>query len=200
MPISFISKPLGCTATIIYGEYKKERVDIPKDIAGLLLSAILSDTLLFTSPTVTYLDKEAAEDLAKIAKVDIKTYGMSMLKAASSIDGLSVTELINQDFKSYSINDKTYGIAVITTMDYDKIEANIDEYIDKLNEMALNTYEAVLIFITDIVRKGSYVLYNTEAESLISSSFNINASEGIFIKGLMSRKKQILPAIMGQLE
>ena len=123
-----------------------------------------------------------------------------MLKAVSSIDGLSVTELINQDFKSYSINDKTYGIAVITTMDYDKIEANIDEYIDKLNEMALNTYEAVLIFITDIVRKGSYVLYNTEAESLISSSFNINASEGIFIKGLMSRKKQILPAIMGQLE
>ena len=200
MPISFISKPLGCTATIIYGEYKKERVDIPKDISGLLLSAILSDTLLFTSPTVTYLDKEAAEDLAKIAKVDIKTYGMNMLKAASSIDGLSVTELINQDFKSYSINDKTYGIAVITTMDYDKIEANIDEYIDKLNEMALNTYEAVLIFITDIVRKGSYVLYNTEAESLISSSFNINASEGIFIKGLMSRKKQILPAIMGQLE
>lgn len=200
MPISFTSKPVGCTATIIYGEFKKERVVIPKHIAGLLLSAILSDTLLFTSPTVTPLDKEAAIDLSSIANEDINTYGMNMLKAASSIEGLSITELINQDFKSYSINDKTYGIAVITTMDYDKIEKDIDKYIEKLNEMSINAFESVLIFITDIIKKGSYVLYNTEAEDLISRAFNKEAHEGMFIKGIVSRKKQILPAIMQELE
>ena len=124
-----------------------------------------------------------------------------MLKAASSIKGLSVNELIMQDFKSYSINDKIYGIAVITTMDFDEISKNMGEYIDRLNEMSEVSYESVLIFIVDILKEGSYILYNTDAEELVASAFGIaNIKEGIFVKDLMSRKKQIIPAIMKELE
>lgn len=200
-PISFICRPVGCTATIVYDQYKKERVKVHKEIAGLLLSAIISDTLLFTSPTTTEYDVKAASELASLAHVDMYEYGLEMLKSASSIKGLSVNELINQDFKSYSINDKTYGIAVITTMDFDEIAVNIDSYINRLNEMSDLTFEAVFIFIVDILKQGSYILYNTKSEDLIASAFDINnIKEGIFIKGLMSRKKQILPALMQELQ
>ena len=200
-PIYFTCRPVGCTATIIYDNYKKERVEVPESIAGLLLSAIISDTLLLSSPTTTSLDIKYAEELANIAKVDIKEYGMQMLKAASSIKGLSVTELINQDFKTYSINDKIYGIAVITSMDFDEIEKNIPEYVAKLNEMSYNQFKAVLIFITDVIKQGSYVLYNDASKELVEDSFGItDLYEGYFIKDLISRKKQILPAILKTLE
>lgn len=201
-PIYFTCRPVGCTGTIIYDRFNKEGVKIPQNIAGILLSAIISDTLLFTSPTTTEIDKTSAYELAKIAKVDVEEYGMKMLKEASSIKGLSVTELIMQDFKSYSVNDKVYGIAVITTMDFDEIEKNMDEYINKLNEMSSESYEAVLIFIVDILKEGSYILYNTASEDLINEAFELNGSvkEGIFIKNLMSRKKQIIPALMKELE
>lgn len=200
-PISFISRPVGCTATIIYEQYRRERVDIPKHIAGLLVSAIISDTLLFTSPTTTELDRLVATELAKKAEIDINEYGKLMLKEASSIKGLSVNELINQDFKSYTINDKPYGIAVITTMDFDEINKNIDEYIKVLDEMSVEEYKGVMLFITDIFKGGSYVIYNTNSEELIKEAFDLeNVYEGIFIDELISRKKQILPALMQELE
>lgn len=200
-PISFISRPVGCTATIIYEQYKRERVEIPKHIAGLLLSAILSDTLLFTSPTTTELDKLVCRELARIAEVDIDEYGKLMLTEASSIKGLSVNELISQDFKTYPMNDNLYGIAVITTMDFDEIKNNMDEYINKLNEMSESEYKGVMLFITDILKGGSYVIYNTNSEELIRDAFDLDAvCEGTFINGLVSRKKQIIPALMQELE
>ena len=200
-PITFLCKPVGCTATIIYEQFIKERVKIPRDIAGLLVSAIISDTLLFSSPTTTKDDLESAKALAKIAKVDLNEYGIEMLKEASSIKGLTIKELIYQDFKTYSVNDKNYGIAVITTMDFDEIEKDMNKYIEELNEMSSSGFKAVLIFITDILKKGSYILYNETSENLIKSAFNLqNVYEGIFIEGLMSRKKQILPAILKVLD
>ena len=200
-PITFLCKPVGCTATIIYEQFIKERVKIPRDIAGLLVSAIISDTLLFSSPTTTKDDIESANALAKIAKVDLNEYGIEMLKEASSIKGLTIKELIYQDFKTYSVNDKNYGIAVITTMDFDEIEKDIAKYIDELNKMSSSGFKAVLIFITDILKKGSYILYNETSENLIKNAFNLpNVYEGIFIEGLMSRKKQILPAILKVLD
>lgn len=200
-PITFLCKPVGCTATIIYEQFIKERVKIPKDIAGLLLSAIISDTLLFSSPTTTKEDIDSANALAKIAKVSLNEYGIEMLKEASSIKGLSVKELIYQDFKTYSVNDKNYGIAVITTMDFDEIEKDMNKYIDELNEMSNGSFKAVLIFITDILKKGSYILYNEASGTLLKNAFNLNnVYEGIFIEGLMSRKKQILPAILKVLD
>ncbi len=196
-PITFLCKPVGCTATIIYEQFKKEKIKIPHDIAGLLLSAVISDTLLFTSPTTTKDDITATNELAKIAKVDINEYGIKMLKAASSIKGLTISELIHQDFKTYTINNKNYGIAVITTMDFDEIEKDMDKYIAKLDEMSQNNFKAVLIFITDILKKGSYVIYNENSKNLVKNAFNLkDINEGQFLPGLISRKKQILPAIM----
>lgn len=200
-PIYFTCLPVGCTGTIIYDRYLKEGITIPKKMAGLLLSAIISDTLLFTSPTTTDIDQKYAKKLAKIAGVSLKDYGMHMLKAASSIKGLTINELINQDFKSYIIDDQKYGIAVITTMDFEEIAKDLDNYITKLNEMSKENYKAVFLFIVDIIKQGSYIIYNEDSEQLIASSFGIkNIEEGVFVKGLISRKKQIIPAIMKQLE
>ena len=201
VPINFRSKPVGCTSTMIYDMFTENKVSIPKNIAGLMLSAILSDTLLLTSPTTTEDDRFAAVKLANIAKVDIDTYGLEMLKAASSIEGKTVEELINTDFKTYNVGTKTLGIGQIMTMDFDTIEKNVDEFINKLNEMVDTNYSIVVIFITDIIKNGSYVLYNEKAADIIADSFGIkNIHQGVFLPKMVSRKKQILPAILNTID
>lgn len=201
LPINFRSKPVGSTSTMIYEMYKEQKVSIPKDIAGLMLSAILSDTLLLTSPTTTEDDKFAAVKLANIAKVDIDKYGLEMLKAASSIEGKSVEELIKTDFKSYVVGDKLLGISQIMTLDIEAIEKNVDEFIAKLNEMVSLNYSMVTIFITDIIKNGSYVLYNDAAAEIIKDSFGLkNIHQCIFLPKIVSRKKQIQPNIISVLE
>ncbi|HIS11565.1 MAG TPA: putative manganese-dependent inorganic diphosphatase [Candidatus Onthocola stercoravium] len=201
LPINFRSKPVGSTSTMIYEMYKEQKVSIPKDIAGLMLSAILSDTLLLTSPTTTEDDKFAAVKLANIAKVDIDKYGLEMLKAASSIEGKSVEELIKTDFKSYVVGDKLLGISQIMTLDIEAIEKNVDEFIAKLNEMVSLNYSMVTIFITDIIKNGSYVLYNDAAAEIIKDSFGLkNIHQCIFLPKIVSRKKQIQPNIISILE
>lgn len=201
VPINFRSKPVGCTSTMIYDMFTENKVSIPKNIAGLMLSAILSDTLLLTSPTTTEDDRFAAVKLANIAKVDIDTYGLEMLKAASSIEGKTVEELIKTDFKTYNVGTKTLGIGQIMTMDFDTIEKNVDEFINKLNEMVDTNYSIVVIFITDIIKNGSYVLYNEKAADIIADSFGIkNIHQGVFLPKMVSRKKQILPAILNTID
>ena len=131
----------------------------------------------------------------------LNTYGIEMLKAATSIKGLTIDELVRQDFKTYQINNKTYGIAVITTSDFEEIKDEIPKYVAKLNEMHQMYYEGVLMFILDIFKEGSYALYDDSMKNVVASSFNIkDLKEGYFIKGLISRKKQILPAIIKELE
>ena len=201
LPINFRSKPVGCTSTMIYEMYKEEHITIPKNMAGLMLSAILSDTLLLTSPTTTEDDRFAAVKLASIAKVDIDSYGVEMLKAASSIEGKSVEELIKTDFKSYVVGDKLLGISQIMTMDIETIEANMDEYIQKLNEMVELNYSIVTIFITDIIKNGSYVLYNEKASEIIKDAFGLKSiHQCMFLPKIVSRKKQIQPNIISVLE
>ena len=196
VPINFRSMPVGCTCTILYYLYQEHKIKIPKEIAGLMLSAIISDTLILKSPTTTERDKEAVENLASIAGVDYKKYGYSMLKKGSSIEGITVEDLIYQDFKSYKV-----GISQVITMDFDSLKDNIDEYVEKLDEIAKRDYSTVTLFITDIVENGSYVLYNTEAKHIIEDSFDIqDVEEGTFIPDLVSRKKQMLPQIMEVLE
>ena len=201
LPINFRSKPVGCTSTMIYEMYKENHINIPKNMAGLMLSAILSDTLLLTSPTTTEDDKFVAVKLANIAKVDIDKYGLEMLKAASSIEGKSVEELINTDFKSYVVGDKLLGISQIMTMDIETVEKNIDEFIAKLNEMVSKEYSIVTIFITDIIKNGSYVLYNDAAANIIQDSFGLkDIHQCMFLPKIVSRKKQIQPNIISILE
>jgi len=201
VPINFRSMPVGCTCTILYYLYQEYGVEIPKDIAGIMLSAILSDTLILKSPTTTEADKVAVTELSKICDEDYQKYGYEMLKAGSSVEGMAVEDIIYQDFKAYKVGNDSLGISQIVTMDFDSIKNNISSYIDKLNEIAKGGYAIVTLFITDIIKNGSYILYNESAKEMIEDSFRIsNVSEGYFIKDLVSRKKQMLPRLMETLE
>lgn len=201
MPINFRCIPVGCTATIIYKMFLEKNILIPKYIAGLLLSAILSDTLLFTSPSTTKDDKVAAENLSRLSNVNINEYGYKMLKASSAINDLSINELIYQDYKSYTVGNIHIGLSQLITMDFDQIHEKIDEYVDKLNSITEISPGVNAMFITDIIKKGSYVIYNTSSENIIRDAFNLKEIyEGIFIPKIISRKKQILPSIMDVLE
>lgn len=200
-PINFRSMPVGCTCTIIYNMFVEKKIAIPKHIAGLMLSAILSDTLIFKSPTTTEEDIFAATKLAKIAKVDIDEYGYQMFKAASSVKGISVNDLINQDFKSYSIGNNMLGISQVMTMDFNEIEKDMDKYIAKLDELSSGNYLCCALFITDVYKNGSYVIYNTKAEEIITDAFDLKETfEGVYIADLVSRKKQMLPALLEVLQ
>ena len=197
VPINFRSMPVGCTCTILYNMFVETKVLIPKHIAGLMLSAILSDTLIFKSPTTTEEDIFAASKLAKIAKVNIDEYGYLMFKAASSIKGISVHDLINQDFKTYSVGNNVIGISQVMTMDFNDIEENMDEYIAKLDELSDGNYLCCVLFITDVYKNGSYVIYNSSAKDLITDAFDLKETyEGVYIADLVSRKKQMLPALL----
>lgn len=201
VPINFRCMPVGCTCTIIYNMFVERKVSIPKYIAGLMLSAILSDTLVFKSPTTTDDDVFAASKLAKIAKVDIEDYSYKMFKAASSIKGISVVDIINQDFKVYNVGNKQIGISQVMTLDFNEIEENMDEYIERLNDMRTSNFLCAVLFITDVYKNGSYVIYNTEAENAIMEAFQLkDIHEGIYIPDLISRKKQMLPALMEVIE
>lgn len=198
MPISFRNMPVGSTNTIISILYKENGIEIPKDMAGLMLSGILSDTLILTSPTTTDYDKEAVRILSEIAGVDYKKYGMDMLKAGSSLKGKTKEEVLYMDYKTYPVGDYKIGLGQITTLNVDEILQEKDAYIDLLNETAEgNGYYFVALFITDIIKKGSYVLYSRRAEDVLRGAYNNDKlTEGAFLKGVVSRKKQVLPGIM----
>ena len=200
-PISFRAMTVGCTSTIIYKMYNENKVKIPQNIAGLMLSAIISDTLLFTSPSTTKDDIDAANSLAKLAKTDINKYGYKMLKASSTISGLSINEQIHEDYKTYTVGKLHIGLSQLITMDFDEMYKNINEYIEKLNEINELNKGVHAIFVTDIIKKGSYVIYNSDAEDIIRQAYNLDKiEEGIFLPGIMSRKKQMIPQIMEIIE
>lgn len=188
-PISVRIMTVGCTCTIIYNMYKENNVEIPYEIAGLLLSAILSDTLLFKSPTTTEMDKIAGEELSKIAKIDMEKYAMDMFKAGTSLDGLSVEEIVNMDFKEFDMNGKKVGIGQVFTMDIDSIFAKKDEFLSYINS---TNYDMLVLAITDIIKEGSYLIYKGE-DSVISKAFGVSAEQGTFAEGVVSRKKQLVP-------
>ncbi len=202
VPINFRNMPVGSSNTIIALLYKENNIEIPKQIAGLMLSGIISDTLLFKSPTTTELDKKIGEELASIADVNIEEYGMDMLKAGSSLKGKTKEEILYMDFKNFSINDKKVGIGQITTLNIDEIMNEKDEYIKLINEVATNNdYYIVGLFATDIIKNGSYMFYNDSADDVLDNCFGIeDIHQGYYLDGVVSRKKQIIPNIMNELE
>ena len=202
MPISFRNMPVGSTNTIIYTLYKENGVKIPRHIAGLMLSGILSDTLILTSPTTTDLDKEAVSVLAKIAKVDYEKYGYQMIKAGTSLKGKTIEEILYTDFKTYTVDNKKIGLGQILTTNIEEITEKLDEYIVTLNDVCKRTdYYFVCLFVTDILKQGSYVIYSNNAEEILKITFNLDEIyQGIFLPKLVSRKKQILPEIMNHME
>lgn len=202
LPINFRNMPLGSSNTIIYLLYKENQIEIPKNIAGLMLSGIISDTLLFRSPTTTDIDKKAANELATIAEVDLEKYGMELLKAGSSLKGKSKEDILFMDFKNFTIEDKKVGIGQITTFDISEIESEKEEYVALINQMAENNdYYALALFATDIIKNGSYIYYNEQAKEVFANSFDINElKEGSYIDGCVSRKKQFIPSIINTIE
>ena len=197
MPINFRSMPVGCTCTIIYKLYQEANVEIPKDIAGLMLSAILSDTLLFKSPTTTELDIETGEKLAKIAGIDIEKYGHKMFKAASSIKGMDIEDIIKTDIKTFKFEESNLAISQITTMDFEEIKAKEAEFISQLNSMCnVGNYKYALFFVTDIMKNGSYLFYSEGSKNLIENAYGVEPEQGMFMDGVVSRKKQMLPPLL----
>lgn len=202
MPINFRNMPVGSSNTIIYMLYKENNIEIPKNIAGAMLSGIISDTLLFRSPTTTEIDKMVVKELAKMAEVDYEKYGMEMLKAGASLKGKSKEDILFMDFKNFTIDGKKIGIGQITTFDIEEIENEKQEYINLINKTAeINDYYLVGFFVTDIIRNGSYIYYNENQKDIFELSFGIdNIEQGYYIDGCISRKKQIIPSIMNILE
>jgi manganese-dependent inorganic pyrophosphatase len=200
-PISFRAMPVGCTATIIYYIYKENNIKVPADIAGIMLSAILSDTLLLKSPTTTSQDMEVANALSKIAKVDLVKYGMAMFKAGTSINNMDYEDVIMQDFKNYKLDEGSIGISQVITLDIEEIIKDQDKYIAILDNLVkANTYQVALMFVTDIIKNGSYIFYNTAAKNTISNAYLLNnLEEGLFMPSVVSRKKQMLPDLMDYL-
>lgn len=191
VPISVRIMPVGCTCTIVYNLFKENNVDVPYEIAGLLISAILSDTLIFRSPTTTDLDKQAVYELAKIAKVDYESYGMEMFKAGTSLDGFSIEEIVNMDFKEFNMSGKRVGIGQVMTLDIDSILSKEADFLAYINA---TEFDMVVLAITDIIKEGSYLIYKGE-DKVISEAFNVNATQGVFAEGLVSRKKQLVPKL-----
>lgn len=196
-PINFRNMAVGSTNTIIYFLYKENRVEIPYNIAGLMMSGILSDTLMLTSPTTTIKDKEAIIDLQKICKIDYKKFAKLMFSEASNLENKTISEVLKMDNKVFTYNDLKFSISQAITMD-NKILDKKDEYINELEQICINEkYDFMIFSITDIINKGSYFLYTKSATNYLLRAFDLEEIyEGIFINGCLSRKKQIVPKIM----
>ena len=198
MPINFRNMPVGSTNTILYIMYHENNVEIPKEIAGLMLSGILSDTLILNSPTTTDIDRKAVQELADIAGVDYQVYGLEMLKAGSSLKGKTKEEVLYTDYKNYPVGEYHIGLGQISTTNPDELLEEKEEYVDLLNQVADGEdYYFVALFVTDIIKKGSYVLYSKRAEDILRNVYKReDLTQGTFLEGVVSRKKQILPGIM----
>ena len=200
-PINFRNMTVGSTNTIVYFMYKENNVEIPKEIAGIMLSGLLSDTLCLQSPTTTEIDKKVAEDLSLIAGVDYEKYALDMFKAGTSLEGLTKEEVIKSDFKSFPIGDEKMAIGQVFTLDVDRIFDELDTYIEKLEEINNKEgYKFIIIAITDILKNGSYLIFTENAKSVLESIYKLDdIKQGYYVDGLVSRKKQILPAILSEL-
>lgn len=198
MPINFRNMVVGCTNTIIYSMYNESNIEIPKDIAGLMLSGILSDTLKFTSPTTTEYDKYVATRLAFIAGVDIDEYAKAMFKAGGDLEGKDISEIISTDLKVFEENNKRIAISQITLLDTEDILKQQDEYIETINKMKHERgYDMLVLSIIDILKNGSFMFYDNEAQNEMEKAFDDeNFKQGTFLLGCLSRKKQIVPKVL----
>lgn len=201
-PINIRNMPVGCTSTIVFQLYKENGILIPRNIAGIMLSAIISDTLLFRSPTTTQTDIETAKKLAKISNTDMETYAIEMFKAGSSIKGKSMEDLLFADFKNFNEEDYKIGVGQINTLNIDDIkekEAELTETIER--EASNNGYNILCLFVTDIINEGSYLYFNEKSKEILESAYDVKGlTQGYYLPGIISRKKQIIPNILKVLE
>lgn len=196
-PIFTRQEPVGSTATIVAGMYAYHGVEIPKHIAGLLLSAILSDTVLFKSPTCTACDKKMAEKLAAIAGLDIQEYGLSMLKAGSGIGDMTPMEIAKNDLKEFQIGDYRVIVSQISVMDTEEVMSLQAELVKSMEQICeKENYDMSLVMVTDIIKEGTWLVFTGNPKTLIGEAFKQDTSgNAIYLPGVMSRKKQIIPPL-----
>lgn len=198
-PVYFRNQPLGCTSTIIYQMYQEKGVEVPKQIAGLLLSAILSDTLMFRSPTCTSLDKTVAEALAEIAGMDIETHAKNMFQAGSDFKNKTTEEIFYQDFKVFHTDDCDFGVAQISAMsreELDKVGEQLRPFMTQV--LGDKKLDMVYVMLTDILEESSKVIFfGDNAGKILAAAFRKEErEEGILLEGIISRKKQMIPTLM----
>ena len=196
-PLMFRGEPLGSTATIVTKMFDELDVEMPSHIAGLLLGAVVSDTLLFKSPTCTPVDTKIAKKLAKIAGVDIQEFAMEMFKAGTSLVGKTVDEIFNQDFKKFSFDNLQVGVAQVNSMDIEGFLPYKKDMLDYMNKFAEdNNLDFTLLLLTDIINANSEIFVAGPKPQLVEKAFNVQLTEcqGTLV-GVISRKKQVVPAI-----
>lgn len=200
VPISFRNQPVGCTATILYEMYGEQKLEISPSIAGLLCAAIISDTLMFRSPTCTLSDKMAAGALALIAGINIEQFAKEMFKAGSNLKDKSPEEIFYQDYKKFIAEDEiNFGVGQISSMDSDEL-AEIKERLVPfmVSECGRHGVTRVFFMLTNIIEESTELLYYGEgSEEMARISFHMEPKDGVFdLKGVVSRKKQLIPALM----
>ena len=196
-PLLFRGEPLGSTATIVTRMFEEQDVEMPSHIAGLLLGAVVSDTLLFKSPTCTPVDTKIAKKLAEIAGVDIQEFAMEMFKAGTSLVGKTVDEIFNQDFKKFSFDNLQVGVAQVNSMDIEGFLPYKKDMLDYMNKFAEdNNLEFTLLLLTDIINANSEIFVGGPRPELVEKAFDVQLTDRQgTLEGVISRKKQVVPAI-----
>ena len=196
-PLYYNARPYGCTCTILYKEYKQRGLEISKEEAILMASAIISDTLLLKSPTTTNHDVKALEELEKIAGIDIKEYGLEMLKAGTDLDDFSAEELINLDAKSLDKEGTKFVIAQVNTVSIDDVLKRQEEIEKEMkNTIEEKGLSLFVLAITDILNSNSEIIALGEKANVIEPAFGKTLENNrAFLEGVVSRKKQLLPNI-----
>ncbi len=201
-PLYYRAEPVGCTATILNKMYKEYGVEIDKSTAGLMLSAIISDSLLFKSPTCTHEDVAAAEELAAIAGVDTDSYGLEMLKAGADISGKTEEELISLDAKEFSMGNAKVQIAQVNAIDPNEVLERQAEIEKVMNEaVQSNGLDLFVFVVTDILNSDSTAVAVGSKTDAVEKAFNVTLSNNkAVLEGVVSRKKQIVPVLTDALK
>lgn len=201
-PIFIHYEPVGCSCTIVANFYWQYGQEIQKQIAGLLLSAIISDTVLFRSPTCTPKDVATAKKLAEIAGVDLEKYGMEMLKAGADVSDFTDDKIVRTDMKEFSEAGKVISIGQLQTMDADDVLKRKPALLKALEELrSANGYDASYIMITDILKESTNLLFAGNADAVVAKAFGQEPKEQeVFLANTLSRKKQIVPPILGAMK
>lgn len=202
-PVYFRNQPVGCTATIIYQMYQENCIKVPKTIAGLLCSAIISDTLMFRSPTCTPLDEASARRLAEIAEIDIEMLAQAMFRAGSNLKGKTAEEICFLDFKQFTVGDIVFGVGQVNSMGDDELKDIKNKLLPHLEKARKNhSLNMIFFMLTNILTESSEIICaGPEAREKIINAFDLRLEmEELHLKGVVSRKKQLVPALVEALQ
>lgn len=201
-PLYYRAEPVGCTNTIIFKMFKEKGIEVPNNIAGLMLSAIISDTLLLKSPTCTEEDIQAAKELAKIAQVDLETYGIELLKAGTKTKDKSAESLLDADAKSFPMGEQTVRIGQVNVVDVKEILERKEELLEAMKTQSENeNYDLFLLLVTNVLENDSTAIVYGKFFEEVSDALNSSIKDNVmFLKDVVSRKKQVVPQLTVKFE